>query len=122
MIRIFQKVKKIIEGNYVAFATADKNCKPNVIAVACVKVIEGGGKIIITDNFMKHTGENLRENENVCLAVWNKKEEGHKLIGKAKYFSGGKWLKFVKQMPENKGLPAKGAIIITVLKLMKLGG
>lgn len=104
-----------------AFATVDKNSKPNVIAVACVKVI-WGGKIIITDNFMKHTGENLRENNNVCLAVWNEKEEGYKLIGKAKYFSSGKWLKFVKQMPGNKGFPAKGAIVVTISKLIKLGG
>ncbi|MBU4338565.1 hypothetical protein KKB43_02275 [Patescibacteria group bacterium] len=41
MIEIPKKAKKIIEENYAAFATADKNCKPNVIAVACVKVIGG---------------------------------------------------------------------------------
>ncbi|MCG2701209.1 pyridoxamine 5'-phosphate oxidase family protein [Candidatus Parcubacteria bacterium] len=71
---------------------------------------------------MKRTGENLKENNNVCLAVWNEKEEGYKLIGKAKYFSSGKWLKFVKQMPENKGFPSKGAILVTVSKLIELGG
>lgn len=42
MIEISKKAKKIIEGNYAAFATADEKCKPNVIAVACVKVIWGG--------------------------------------------------------------------------------
>ncbi len=119
-MKINNRAKKIIEGNYAAFATVDKNRKPNVIAVSCVKVI-GGGNLIITDNFMKHTRENLKENNNVCLAVWNNKEEGYKLIGKAKYFSSGKWLKFVKQMPENKGFPAKGAILVTVLKLTELG-
>lgn len=121
MININKKAKKIIEGNYIAFATVGKNCKPNVIAVACVKVVEEN-KILITDNFMKHTRENLGENNNVCLAAWNNKEEGYKLIGKAKYFSSGKWLKFVKQMPENKGFPAKGAILITTSKLIELGG
>lgn len=121
MIAITGKAKKIIEGNYVAFATVDKDCKPNVIAVACVKVL-GKNKLLITDNFMKHTGENLKGNNNVCLAVWNDKEEGYKLVGKAEYFSDGKWLKFVKQMPENKGFPAKGAIVIIVSKLIELGG
>ena len=121
MVTIVQKAKKIIEGNYVAFATVDRSCRPNVIAVACVKVV-GKNKVMITDNFMKHTRENLKENNNICLAVWNEKEEGYKLIGKAKYFSSGKWLEFVKQTPENKGFPAKGAILITVSKLIELGG
>lgn len=71
---------------------------------------------------MKRTIKNLKKNNNVCLAVWNDKEEGYKLIGKAEYFSSGKWLKFVKKMPENKGLPAKDAIVVTVSKLIKLGG
>ncbi len=47
------EAKKIIEENYVAFATVGKNCKPNVIAVACVKVA-GKNRVLITDNFMKH--------------------------------------------------------------------
>lgn len=121
MVTIGQKAKKIIEGNYVAFATVDKSCKPNVIAVACVKVVEKN-EILITDNFMKHTKENLVSNNNVCLAVWNQKEIGYKFIGRAKYFSEGKWLEFVKRMPENKGFPAKGVILITVSKLIELGG
>lgn len=121
MVKIPLKAKKIIEGNYVAFATVDKNCKPNVIAVACVKVVEKN-KILVADNFMKHTRENLKENNNICLAVWNDKEEGYKIIGKAKYFSSGKWLRFVKQMPENKDFSAKGAILVAVSKLIELGG
>ncbi len=44
MIEIREKAKKIIEENYAAFATVGKNCKPNVIAVACVKVIFFGGQ------------------------------------------------------------------------------
>lgn len=121
MIKINKKAKKIIEENYVAFATVDKKCKPNVISVACVKVVDRN-KVLITDNFMRHTRENLLINNNVCLAVWNKEEEGYKLIGNAKYFSSGKWLKFVKQMPENKNFSAKGAILITISKIIDLGG
>ncbi len=121
MITITQKAKKIIERNYAAFATVDKNCRPNVIAVACVRVVEKN-KLLITDNFMGYTAESIRRNDNVCLAVWNDKEKGYKVIGKAKYFQDGKWLEFVKQMPENKGLSAKGAILITVSKLIELGG
>lgn len=121
MVKITAEAKKIIEENYVALATIDNNGAPNVIPVACVKVV-GGNRVLITDNFMKRTKENIIKNKNVCLAVWNQKEQGYKLIGKAKYFSSGKWAKFVKQMPENKEFPAKGAIIVTVSKFIKLGG
>ena len=111
------KIKKIIENNPAAFATVIKNNKPNVIAVAFIKVVSKN-QILITDNYMKQTKENLLKNKNVCLAVWDRKWQGYKLIGRAKYYTKGKWKNFVKKMKENKGLPAKGAIIVKVLKII----
>lgn len=119
MINITLKIKKLIEGNPVAFATVNNVGKPNVIVVAYVKVVSKN-QILITDNYMKQTKENLMINNNVCLAVWDKNWEGYKLIGKVKYFVTGKWKKFIEKMPENKGLPAKGAILITVSKIIHL--
>lgn len=69
---------------------------------------------------MKQTEDNLRKNNNVCLAVWDKDWNGYKLVGKAKYFASGKWKKFIEAMSENKGLPAKGAILVTVSKIIHL--
>lgn len=120
MVIINKEAKKIIEENPVAVATITKHNKPNVIAVACVKVISKN-QVLITDNFMKQTKKDLKKNNKVCLAAWNSKWKGYKLIGKAKYNSSGKWLNFVKKMKENKGLPAKGAILVTVSKIIKLG-
>lgn len=119
MIRITNNAKKIIENNPLAFATISNQKKPNVIGVAFVKVVSQN-QVLITDNYMKQTRNNLLKNKNVCLAVWNKKWQGYKLIGQAKYYYTGKWKEFVKKMKENKGLPAKGAILITVKKLIKL--
>lgn len=116
---INEEAKKIIEENPVAFATVDKNNKPNVIGVAYVKVIDKD-KILITDNYMKQTKENLANNKNVCLAVWNKEWYGYKLIGTAEYSNSGKWLDFAKKMPENKNLSAKGAIVIKLSNIIKL--
>jgi hypothetical protein len=113
------KAKKTIEENPIAFATIDNQGKPNVIAVAFVKVVSDN-QIIITDNYMKHTKESLENNKNVCLAVWDKDWNGYKLIGTAKYFTSGKWKEFVEKMPENKGLSAKGAILVTISKLIEL--
>lgn len=125
MIKITSKIKKIIEKNPIAFATVNfatvnKDSKPNVIAVAFVKVVSNN-RVLISDVCMKQTKENLKRNNNVCLAVWDKNWDGYKLIGTAKYFSEGKWKKFVEKMPDNKNSPPKGAILITISRLIKLG-
>jgi len=120
MTEINFETKKLIEQNPLALATVDDEDKPNVIGVAYIKVVSKN-QILVTDNYMKRTKENLKRDDNVCLAVWDKDWNGYKLVGKAEYFTSGKWKEFVEKMPENKGLPAKGAILITVLKLIKLG-
>lgn len=120
MIKLNSKVKKLIEENPLAFASVDNSGKPNVIGVAYVKVVSKN-QILITDNYMKKTKENLENNNNVCLAVWNKEWEGVKLVGKARYYTSGKWKSFVEKMPENKGFSSKGAILISVSKLIRLG-
>ena len=119
MIKISPRNKKLIEKNALAFATSDNSSKPNVIGVAYIKVVSKN-QILITDNFMKQTKDNLKHNPHVCLAVWDKNWSGIKLIGKARYFTEGKWKEAVRKMPENKGLSAKGAILVTVSKLIEL--
>ena len=116
---MLDKAKQTIEKNPVALATVNNKGKPNVIAVSSCKVVSKN-QILITDNFMKTTKENILENGKACLAVWNKKGNGFKIEGKAKYFTKGKWKKTVEKMPENKGLSAKGAILLTASKISKL--
>ncbi|GAF98294.1 unnamed protein product [marine sediment metagenome] len=119
MIKVSEEIKKLIKENPLAFATVDEAGNPNVIGVAYVKVVSKN-QILITDNYMKQTEKNLQKNNNVCLAVWDKNWNGYKLVGKAKYFTSGKWKKFVEEMPENKDLSAKGAILVTINKIKKL--
>ena len=117
---INSEAKKLIEENPLSFATVNEDGKPNVIGVACVKVVSNN-QILITDNYMGQTKKNILRDNNVCLAVWDKDWEGYKLIGNAQYFDEGKWKKIVGEIPENKSLPFKGAILITISKLIKLG-
>ncbi len=95
---------------------------PHCIAVSFCKVIDN--KIIITDNFMVETPRNIMNNSNVAIAIYSRNWEencwGFELVGTAEYLREGKWIKFVKSLEENKGLPAKGAIVITVSKIRKL--
>jgi uncharacterized protein len=111
------EVKQLIENNPVALATVTLNNKPNVIGVAAVKVVSDS-EVLITDNYMNQTKKDIIENNNVCLIVWNKDLKGYKIIGKAEYFTEGKWKKHVEEMEENKYLPAKGAILIKVEKII----
>jgi len=118
-MKISNEIKKIIEDNALAVATVNGK-KPHAIAVACVKVL--GNKVIISDVFMRHTSKNLRNNGNIALVVWNKDCTGFEIVGTAKHYSSGKWLKFVKGLKENKELPVKGAIVVTVKEIKKLLG
>jgi len=115
-------IKKLIEDNVLAFSTVDNNNKPHSIAVAYVKVF--GNKIIITNAHIKESIKNIKQNSNVSLVVWNKEWEkacmGFELKGMAENHTSGKWLEFVKKMPDNEGYDVKSAIIVKVSKIKKL--
>ena len=114
-----KNIKNIIENNPVSFSTVMPDGKPNAIGVACVKVVSEA-ELVVTDNYMNQTPKDILTNKNVCLLVWNSELKGYKIIGQAEYFTNGKWLDYVKKMSENSGLPAKGAILVKIEKIIKL--
>lgn len=120
---INEGMKKMIEENALGLATIDKNGTPHNIAVGYVKVISKN-QLLITANYLQETIENIRKNPNVSLVVWNAdwKENcvGYELKGKAEYFTLGKWVEVIKKIPENKGEPCKGAILVTINKVKVL--
>jgi len=69
---------------------------------------------------MKTTIENLKNNPYISLVFWEK-ENGWRIDGKAEYYNSGKWLDFVKSLPENKEFSPKGAIVISVENITELG-
>ena len=123
MITINEEQKNLIENNAIALATVDADGNPHCIAVAAVKVVSQN-QILITDNYMNKTQKNIKFNNKLVLAVWNRNWEndciGYEFIGIAKYFSSGEWLDKIKTMKENDGLPAKGAIVATIEKIKRL--
>ena len=120
---LLNEIKNLIENNALAFATIGEDGNPHCVAVGFVKIVSEN-KILISDNFLIETVKNIRNNPNVALAVWSRNWEdnceGYELKGVADYFQEGEWREKVKVMPENKGLAAKGAILITVTKIKKL--
>jgi len=111
------EIKNIIENNPVSLSSIMIDGRPNAVGVACVKVVSDS-EIVITDNYMNQTPKDIISNKNVCLLVWDSEMKGYKIIGQAVYFSEGKWLDFIKRLPDNAGLPAKGAILVKVEKII----
>jgi pyridoxine/pyridoxamine 5'-phosphate oxidase len=115
-------LKKFIEANAMGFATVSKAGKPHNIAVACVKVIDD--QVIISSAHIKESTKNLTYNNNAALVIWNPEWEnscvGFELVGTAKNYTSGKWLEYVRSLPDNKGYNITSAIVIKVKKIKSL--
>lgn len=120
---INEGMKKMIEENALGFATINSNGNPHNIAVGYVKVISKN-ELVISDNYLHETINNIKKNPSVSLVVWDKNWKknciGYELKGSAKYFSSGKWIEFIKKIPINKDEPCKGAILIKINKVKVL--
>ena len=110
--------KSLIEENTVVMATVMMDGKPNAICVGSVKVV-GDDRLLITDNYMNQTVKDIQGINNVCLIIIDAEQNCRKFVGTAEYFTEGKWKLTVEQMPENKGYSAKGAILVTVSKIIE---
>ncbi len=119
-VEINEGMKKMIEANAMGFATVNKKGEPHNIAVGFVQVISKN-QLLISNNWIIESIDNIKSNSNVSLVVWNKdwKEAcvGYEFKGKAEYFTSGKWVEEIKKFPINEGEPCKGAILVTINKI-----
>jgi len=82
------EIKQFFESvSVMAFSTADKDGKPNVVAIGSKKIVNDN-TIWIIDTFFKKTKENLLQNNKVAIAMW-KGSKGYQIKGIAKYYSEG---------------------------------
>jgi len=124
MLQIPKEVKELLERSIIAFGTCDKLMRPNVIAIACCKVV-GPNQVLITDNFFNKTYKNLLENSQVSLAFWEPEDKpdgnhGYQLKGNAQYMTSGDWKKKVDIDPDNAGLTHKGAVLVNITEIWDL--
>lgn len=121
-MKIDADLKKKIEKSVLSLATIGLDGKPHCIPVALAKVV--GNKIIITNNYMNTTPKNIKKDPHMSILIYNPDWEkdcwGFELKGKVEYHATGKWKKFVQDMPENDGQPAKAALIFKADKIKKL--
>jgi len=117
-MEINNELKKLIESNVISLSTLNKDNSPHIIYVACVKVISAN-KLLITDNYMVETKENILKNNKVSVALLAN-GGGYELNGIAEYFFDGRYINQIKNLVENDNLPCKGAIVINVKKIKKM--
>ena len=102
----------------VVLATSDSQNKPRAIFVEANQA--KGDQIIITDNQMGITRQNLLENKQVFLLVFEEDYHyGIKISGEADYYQEGEYLDFVNRAEGNKGYSPKGAVVITVQDIVE---
>jgi uncharacterized pyridoxamine 5'-phosphate oxidase family protein len=113
-----KQINLLKKNNLVVLATADISGRPRAIFVEVNGLDKG--KIVITDNQMRKTKSNLLKNKAVFLLIFAKDYSyGLKLSGKAEYHSTGGYFNFVRGLAANKGYSPKGAVVITVDKVVE---
>ena len=106
-----------LKNKNIALASVGRDNCPHNIAVEINDIRDN--KIIITNNFMNTTIENIKSNPNVSLVFWEN-DEGIEIDGIVEYFDSGKWFDFVKELPENEEFDVKGAIVIEIKNIKKI--
>lgn len=105
-------------GNPIVLATVDESCKPHVIFVSGQEIMDD--KIIVTDNYMVKTKNNIINNKNIALLSFDKNfEKSFEIKGEAEYRGEGELLEFVKKLDANKNFFPKGAIAIAIKEINK---
>lgn len=102
----------------VTLATADKDGRPNAVAVATHKIIDDE-TILMSDQFLNKTLENMNVNPHVAVSFWEG-HEGYQLKGKVNIETAGEryeeTAKWIDQLSAQLGFPmkSKGAVILHV--------
>ncbi len=114
------KTKAMFERtDLIAVGTADNKGIPNVVPIFWKKIIDKD-TILLVDNFMHATKDNIVKNNKVCISFWDPQtEEAYKLKGTATYHTEGsvyeKGKKFIQEKKPDR-IP-KGVVEIKVTEV-----
>ena len=121
MIQISPEIKSLLEKSIIAFGTADKLMRPNVIAISDGCQVVGPNQVLIVDNYFNKTYKNIQDNSQVSLSFWD--VGGHiafQLKGNAQYMTSGDWKKRIDKLPNPNHNPRKGAVLINITEIWDL--
>ncbi len=103
----------LIENNPCHIATINQDVRPNLSVASDVKVLDEK-TILISNNEMIHTPDNIIVNNNVVLTSFNDKWAGIRLTGMASYYTQGEYFDICNKLFKNEKTTPKGVIIVKV--------
>ena len=115
MIKFTEEMKEVAEkGKPFVIATASPDGEPNAVPITFAKIISDD-EIILVDNFMRKTIQNIEANPKVSVSVWAKmntgKSIGYQFKGKARNEKTGEifdkavdWTKSIASQLNPKGV------------------
>ena len=95
-------------------ATADRNGIPNAVPLGCVKLLDDDS-LLLVDNFMKKTVDNIAVNPYVAVSVWED-ATGYQFKGNATIERSGEHFDAAVKMVKarNAELTPKGIVLVTI--------
>jgi len=103
----------LIENNPCHIATASTNGLPNLSVASDIKVLDDK-TILISNNEMIHTPDNIAKNPNIVLTSFNDSWAGLRITGNASYHTQGEYFEICNNLFNNETATPKGVIIIKV--------
>jgi len=110
------EIKAFLEANKMwVLATAGNT--PNAVPIYFTKVLNDN-KLMLVDVFMKKTLENIKNNPNVAITVYNaEKLQGYQIKGTATYITEGVLVTEGNTMASVLKLNAKGVLTVEVKEI-----
>ena len=115
MAKINDEMRTLLKETDVwVLATADRNGVPNAVPILFAKLM-GNDRLLLVDNFMKKTVDNIVVNPNVAVSVW-KDKTGYQFKGKAKIETSGANFEAGEKMvkAKNPELTPKGIVLVDI--------
>ena len=106
----------ILEKNPMVISSVSEDLFPNACLVSDYFIFDDK-TIVISNNEMIKTPDNVKQNSNVCLLCFDSSYEGLRLVGKAIYVETGEFYELVIQKFKNENTNPKGAIVISIAQV-----
>lgn len=114
MVTLTAEMKTVLEADIWVLATSDAQGVPNAVPIFFTRVCDDG-RLLLVDNFMRKTIDNIAANPRVSVSVWNGKT-GFQFKGTATVETAGALFdSAVAQVQEKRPqMQPKGAVVVTV--------
>jgi predicted pyridoxine 5'-phosphate oxidase superfamily flavin-nucleotide-binding protein len=124
MAKITQDMKDIAaKARIFVVATSSKDGKPNAVPIGLAKIISDD-EVMLADNFMHKTRQNLDENPMVGVTFWSMKDAyGYQFKGKARVETSGRLLDEAHRELQEREFPftPKAVVVVKVDEIYYVG-